>query len=201
MKYQDLQQEIQKCKPYLLQKWSVQNNEQDRETNFIYYCKSLESCKLLAKENNVNEIYAIHRWYNFVCSKATEEIMCELGATPYENPKNHEIDLFLKDTNFDIKVCKFVLKVEQDLYSRQSKNDMIIWLMDKQSKEGRVHNDNKLYIVCVATTEEKAIMLKSDFQKIRSSCERFVEFYKDKPFNQVAFGGKKLFADLIYVKE
>lgn len=206
MRYQELENEIQKCKPYLQEKWAVQNDKQDQDTNFVYYCKTLESCKLLAKENEIDEIYAIHRWYNYVCSKAVEEIFCELGAEPCENPKNKLYDLKIDGTCFDIKVSKFVLKAKQDLYTRQGKNEMIRWLTENQSKEGRSHLGNKLYVVCVAETDIDAMMLKSNFKRIKQACERFLEYYKDKPFNTILVKTDQnafspIYADLIYVKK
>lgn len=202
MNYEKLQVELLDSKPILLSKWEVQSDKKDYDTNFIYYCHTLLQVIELSDCNAVDVKYAVHRWYNFWCSKFAEHCLCENGAVAEDNQKHHDIDLYIKDIHYDVKVTVLPKEfpTDTDLTTRDSKNRLIRWFIEKQSKEGRLHNENKLYFVCVGTDYTDSMLLKCNFEKISECANKFMNYYKDHELNKVKCGDKEIYADLIIVK-
>ena len=202
MNYEKLQVELLDSKPILLSKWEVQNDKKDYDTNYIYFCHTLLQVIELSDCNAVDVKYAVHRWYNFWCSKFAEHCLCENGAVAEQTQKHHEIDLYIKDIHYDVKLTILPkdLPSDTDLTTREGKNRLIQWFMTNQSKEGRIHNENKLYFVCVGKDYADSIMTKCDFRKVSECATKFMNYYKDHELNKVKFGDKEIYADLIIVK-
>lgn len=172
-------EEIKKAIPLLDLKWEVQNDEHDKESRFIYYCQKIDQVISLANSNNIDMGYAIHRWYNFQCSKKVEEIVCHYGGKANPKEKDHDVDLTLFGIPFDIKVSVVSPQYTGDtnLNTRENKNEYIWWLKEKASKEGRRHDGNRLFVIC------KDQALKCDFEKITEKIKKFVDYFamnKDK---------------------
>lgn len=202
MDFNKIELELRESKPILLSKWEVQNDKKDFDTNFIYYCHTLLQVIELSDCNAIDVKYAVHRWYNYWCSKYAEHCLCQNGATPEQNRKNHDIDLYIKEINYDVKVTVLPkeMPTDIDLSTREGKNQLIRALVEKQSKEGRFHSENKLYFVCVGEDYPASLMTKCNFSKISECAEKFMTYYKDHELNQVEINGKKIYADLIIVK-
>ena len=154
-------------------KWQVQNDKQDQDTGFIYYCTRIDQVIDLALANEVDLGYSIHRWYNFNCSKQVENIFCECGATPYLNEKDHDIDLTIEGIPFDIKlsIISSAYNKPIDLTKRKDKNEYIEWLQQNASQEGRKHTKNKIYVICDKTQD------KCDFERIRAKTKAFMDYF------------------------
>jgi hypothetical protein len=203
LRNKDLQEELSKCKPYLEQNWEKQNNKDDSNTGFIYFCQKLEQVLDLSKTNEVNEVYAVHRWYNFMTSKEIERIFCDLGATSEKDIRNHEIDLYIKGISFDIKlsIVSNKFEIKDPLTGRKGKENYLKWLIENQSNENRKHSENKIYVIIDSDTYINKLMNKSNFIPIKLMCAAFMEYYLKKDFNKIKLeNGKEIFADLIYIK-
>lgn len=202
MNFQKIENELKESKPILFSKWEMQNDKKDYDTNFIYYCHTLLQVIELSDCNSVDVKYAVHRWYNYWCSKFAEHCLCENGAIKEPNHKHHDIDIYIKNINYDVKVTVLPkdLPTDTDLSTRDGKNRLIKWFVEKQSSEGRLHNENKLYFVCIGEDYCGSVMAKSNFSKISECAERFMDYYKTHDLNQINMGDKKIYADLIIVK-
>ena len=200
IKFQDI--DFTDCDILLKDKWDKQNDKSDQDTNFIYYCKEYKQVIDLAVSNEVDLILATHRWFNFVCSKAIEEIFCEAGAVAESNEKNKTIDLYINNQPFDIKVSVVPINYKDtDITTRKEKNELIKWLYKNQSKEGRNHLENRIFVICKGNDYFDSLWMKSNFDKIRPKIQAFMNYYKDKPFNQVALNdGKTVLSDIIFIK-
>lgn len=184
-------EEIKKALPLLELKWAVQNDESDLDTRFIYCCQRLDQVLSLALSNNVDLGYAVHRWYNFQCSKQVENIFCEFGAVHYPEEKDHDIDLTIYNIPFDIKLSVISSSYDGDtnLAKRENKNSYISWLKERASKESRTHTKNKIYVVC------DDVQSKCDFEQIREKVQRFMEYFAEKGYNYL---GDEV-CELIYI--
>lgn len=194
------QKELEKCADYLeTHKWGqVQNDSSDKETGFIYYINSYDLLKQLCDLNECDFDYAINRFYNFWCSTACEQMLCELGATKEPNKKDHDKDVFIKGTPFDVKLTLLSSKAPRcDLTSREGKDKLIEWLIQNASQEGRKQNCNRLFIVCVASDYGKMQRLKCNQEKIAKSLLNFMRYYYDKELHKMG----DIYADLIIVRE
>lgn len=200
-KFLDLEEAVKECEPFLGSKWEKQNDENDNATNFIYWCKNIIQVLDLAMSNEIDTIYAVHRWYNFVTSKMAEELFEQFGAKPENNPKHHEIDFYLKDIGFDLKVTVLPQNSPlNNIKTRKEKNEMIKWLYNNQSQEGRKHLSNKIFILCDAEDKKTAMLLKSNIDKLTEGIDKFINYYSDKPFNQIEIQGNLVYSDIIYIK-
>lgn len=175
-----------------IKKWQVQNDEMDSKTNFIYECSNYLEVISLADHYWVSYEYALCRRYNFATSKQCEEIFCKYWAVPEADEKNHDIDFYIDDVPFDLKLT--VLSSQYPWpkpIGRLDKNKYIQRLRDNASTEGRSWNNNRLYIV-VNSREEK-----SDFLRIDTAINRFMTYTKEKWFNELAW----IKSDVIYLNE
>lgn len=173
-----------------IKKWQVQNDEMDSKTNFIYDCGNYIEVIMLADHYWVSYEYALCRWYNFATSKQCEEIFCKYGAVPEENEKNHDIDFYINDVPFDLKLTVLSSKYPWPKpIGRLDKNRYIQWLRENASKESRSWNNNRLYVV-VNSREEK-----SDFFRIDTAIHRYMNYTNERWFNEL-WGIK---SDVIYL--
>ena len=168
------EEELKLAIPFLELSWVVQNDDDNERSSFIYNCQLLEQVISLAKTNEIDIAYCIHRWYNYHCSKICERIFCELGATPAEDCYDSDTDLYIDGKPFDIKltVISSKYKGNKDLSNRQAKDEYIKWLKDNASKRLNAHNREKLYIIVGDLSQ------KCEFGKIREKAKQFIEYYR-----------------------
>ena len=201
MRFLDLEDAVKECEPLLDAKWELQKDSKDKDTGFIYYCKNISQVIDLAMSNEVDIAYSVHRWFNFVTSKMAEELFEQFGAKPEKDPKNHEIDFYLKDIAFDLKLTTMPQISDQNtLKTRKERNDLIKWLYKNQSQQSRKHNSNKIFIVCDAGNKHDSMMLKCNIEKLSEGISKFVSYYNKKDFNTVKIDEKTVFSDIIYIK-
>lgn len=199
IKYQDI--DFTDCDILLNEKWDKQTDASDFDTNFIYYCKNYRQVIELADANDVDLVVATHRWYNFICSKAVEEMFCELGAKPEDDIKNKTKDLYINNIPYDIKVSVYPANYEgNDIAYREEKNKLIKWFYENQSQEGRNHSENKIFIVCKGKTYFDSLWMKHDFGKIKTSIKKFMEYYASREMNKVQLDEQNtVYSDLIII--
>lgn len=188
------EEEIRKALPLLDLKWEVQNDKQDVVSGFIYYCQRLDQVISLANSNGADVGYAIHRWYNWQCSKTVEQLFQKYGATPRKNERDHNVDFTILGVPFDIKLSVISEKYtgNRDLTTRVNKDLYIDWLKGAASKEGRKHDANKLYVICDNRND------KCNFKEIEKKIMKFVGYLLDN-LDYYKLVDKEI-CELIYVK-
>lgn len=97
--------------------WDMQNNHSDKNTNFIYSTKSLDDCLVEIEKRGVDKEYALHRWYNYHTSVCCEYIFCEFGAIHEKNKYNHDVDIYINNTQFDVKLTVYPAKLSNKRYN------------------------------------------------------------------------------------
>jgi hypothetical protein len=177
--------------------WQMQSNYLDSGTKFIYTCNSVDEIKDCCKQYNIDLNYALHRWYNFNCAKVHEDIFIKKGAEKEPDAYHKTIDFYLFNVPFDLKTTYFPKaiknKADYDLTSRKGKNNLIVWFYANQSKQGRYHLENRLFIVC------ENLESKSNFEVIEERVNRFIDFSKEAGFNQVLIENKNVCSDVIWI--
>jgi hypothetical protein len=189
--------ELQTALKYMNANWQMQNNYLDSATKFIYESDTIDAIKHHCKQYNIELNYALHRWYNFNCAKIHEDIFIKFGAQKEQDPYHKTIDFYLLDVPFDLKTTYFPkaikAKSNYNLTSRNGKNNLIQWLYVNQSKQGRFHLENRLFIVC------ENLENKSDFDTIENKVKQFVDFSKENGFNKICFENKGIYSDIIWI--
>lgn len=185
----------------LLGAWKVQNDADDGKSNFIYRARSVGEVQRLAREKGVDYQYALHRWYNFHTSKHAEHLFAKYGATPDEDVTNHDVDLHIPVVvPVDIKVCKIPEQFKgANMQLMRVRRELIKWLYENASTEGRQHFGNKVFVVC----DDEAT--KCDFNQIEQKVIQFMGYAKWNGLESVTVKAdgcnRDVRAGLIYIKK
>jgi hypothetical protein len=201
MKYllTEIESELKKrlVHPY---KWGQKQNDNfDKQTNFIYHTFSfkdlLEEIDKRFKSEKDFELYfnyTINRWYNFWSAHAVENIFCSLpNVKPALDSKDRLVDFTIQGEAFDHKTSIFPKNFPYNIDEAIKKTDELIkWLYNNQSQEQRKHLKNRLFIVLFSKDGEHW-KLKSEIMWLKERIEKYMigfnpnyllkfEFEKDK---------------------
>lgn len=201
-----IEEDLKKTMNIISTNWGLQNNYNDKETNFIYKAHSLEECLIEIEQTGVDKEYALHRWYNYMTSIQCEYIFCEYGAVHEKNKYNHDVDIYIDGVPFDVKLTVYPAKLYSrpyDLTTRKGKNDMIRWYYANQSQQSRKQMLNRLYVVCDALSSDKNMAMKSNFNLMRRRISAYMENVKEHGLNEILINDNgneyKLKSDIIHL--
>jgi len=190
-------EEIRATLKYMNEDWQMQSNYLDSATNFIYTSNSIDEIEQRCKQHNIELNYALHRWYNFNCAKIHEDIFIKFGAQKEQDLYHKTIDFYLFGVPFDLKTTYFPKAIKDrtnyNLTNRTGKNNLILWLYTNQSKQGRFHLGNRLFIVC------ENLECKSDFGTIENNVSLFIDYSKQNGFNKIDLKNKSVCSDIIWI--
>jgi hypothetical protein len=206
MNIQERERELKKrwSHPY---RWGgVQKDRRDQATNFIYRIPRFDD--VLAEinrkfgQNPQHEAwsnYALNRWYNFWSARAVEEIFCSLdGVTPAKDKRDRLVDFNIGNTHFDHKTSIFPKGFGRDLsYALNRPHELIEWLYQNQSQEGRKHLKNRLFIVLHASDGEHW-KLKAEISWLKTLIETYVEDFDPGKLYRLSFERDTPLADVIW---
>jgi len=186
--------------------WRMQSNRYDKVSNFIYKMESLDDCLIEIERTGVDRDYALHRWYNYMTSIQCEYIFCEYGAVHETDKYNHDVDIYIDNIPFDVKLTVYPAKLidkPYNLSTRTGKNDMIRWYYANQSQQNRKQLLNRLYVVCDAPTSQENMVMKSNFDLMRERISAYMRELKKIGFNEIVIEdeGKKypLKSDIVHL--
>ena len=187
--------ELRKALNFISLHWGRQNNYSDKRSNFIYRVETVDECLQKAQELGMDENYVLHRWYNFHTSTFCEWLFVKHGAIKENDPYNHDIDIYIDDIPYDVKLTVYPAKLEKegiffDLNTREGKNSLIRWMYDNQSQEGRKHLKNRLFLVCNAESDYEKLALKCEFDIIEENIRNYFLFLEDFEPNQIIIEDK-----------
>jgi len=184
MKYSltEIETELKKRLAYPY-KWGMkQNDDYDKQTNFIYHTFLFENLLTEIRnhfeekksDNNIAN-YALNRWYNFWSAQAIEKIFCSLpGVKPAFDEKDKLVDFTIQGVTFDHKTSVFPKNYPHDLTTAFSKSDeLIVWLYKNQSQQQRKHLKNRLFIV-LYSIDGKHWKLKAEITWLKNIIEKYL---------------------------
>jgi methylase of polypeptide subunit release factors len=186
----DVRQELLKVKR--MPSWGrVQGDAWDRASRFIY---SITDLNALRRETRrvaaelglpVSDFarYVIRRWYNFHTHQAALEIvLAHPRARPESDPFHHTVDFYLdreglRPEGFDLKLTDFPRGFGHDIaYARAHPEELARWLYERQSKQGRFHAANRLFVVLHDATDPKRTWeLRRDFARLEQAIHSFLD--------------------------
>jgi hypothetical protein len=162
----------------------VQDDAWDGLSRFIYRVRSAggarEQAERVAAEQGLDRAdfvdYALRRWYCFWGARMAELLFQLHPGVEPGPPRHHEIDFTIDGTPFDLKtseVPRIFLGSINDLATNPGK--LASWLYQHQSREGRYHVANRLFLVLVDADEpESAWRLRGDVAALRRAIDRFL---------------------------
>jgi hypothetical protein len=162
----------------------VQDDRWDGLSRFIYRVRSAsgarEQAERVAAEHGLDRAdfvnYALRRWYCFWGARMAELLFLQHPGVEPGPPRHHEIDFTIDGVPFDLKtseVPRIFLGSVDDLATNPGK--LASWLYEHQSREGRYHSANRLFLLLVDADEPgSAWRLRGDVAALRRAIDRFL---------------------------
>jgi hypothetical protein len=162
----------------------VQDDSWDGRSRFIYRVRTAsgvrEQAERVAAEHGLDRTdfvhYALRRWFCFWGARLAELLFLEHPGVRPGPPRHHEIDFTIDEVPFDLKtseVPRIFLGSVKDLATNPGK--LASWLYEHQSREGRYHSANRLFLLLVDPDEpESAWRLRGDVAALRAAIGRFM---------------------------
>ncbi len=183
----DIRAELQRLNR--LPPWGrVQGDDWDRASEFIYRIHSLDELRRETRRVAVQRgfpvqrfaAYVIRRWYNFHTHQVVLEIFCAHPRVRREaNPRHHHIDFYLDGVPFDLKLTAFPRAYSRPLDdARAEPAGLVNWLYREQSREGRYHTANRLFVVFHHVAEPERTW---EVRRMFDLIERAVGAFLEKP--------------------
>ena len=200
------EQELRKRLAYPYRWGRKQNDEDDRKTNFVYRIESFDEVmreirKNFGERDEAMRDYALNRWFNFWSARAVEEIFCSLDGVTAAKERDKLVDFTLRGIRFDHKTSVFPRQFGHDLqYARAHPIELIRWLYENQSQQGRKHLDNRLFIVlanrqCLSDSWK----LKAELAWLCSIIQAYVHSFDPVRLHKAQFAPNKItLADIIW---
>jgi hypothetical protein len=183
-----------------------QNDADDRKTNFVYRIESFDEVmreirKNFGERDEAMRDYALNRWFNFWSAHAVEEIFCSLDGVIAAKDRDKLVDFTLRGVRFDHKTSVFPRQFGHDLwYARAHPVELICWLYENQSQQGRKHLDNRLFIVLANRQQlNDSWKLKAELIWLRSLIQANVESFDPARLHKANFTANKItLSDVIW---
>jgi hypothetical protein len=166
----------------------VQDDDWDRASRFIYRTKKLDELRRTTRDVAAQEdlplrdfaSYVIRRWYNFHTHQAVLDLILSHPHTrPEPDPFHHTVDFYLDEQGFDLKLTGFPRRCGHDLaHARAHLHQFARWLYENQSRQGRFHTANRLFVVLHdAVQPDRTWELRRDFDRL----EKIISAFLDEP--------------------
>jgi len=172
----------------------------DQCTSFIYTTYSVKSLlkksRYLPKEM---QNYALNRWYNFWSARAVEEIFdSHTKVRANENRRDKYVDFEIDGIAFDHKTSIYPRGYGEPIeYALRHKKELIEWLYEHQSQEGRKHLKNRLFIV-LYDREGAHWKLKAEISELKKIIDEYVSRFNKENLVKLRFGEELIYSDIIW---
>lgn len=164
----------------------VQQDHWDEASRFVYRIRSLEELRretrrvaaALGFPLQPFAAYVVRRWYNFHTHQVVLEMLCAHPRVQREsNPRHPSVDFYLDGIPFDLKLTDFPRAYPRSLdEARAGPQDLINWLYRNQSRQGRFHTANRLFVVCHHTgAPERTWEVRRMFDRIEGAVTAFLD--------------------------
>jgi hypothetical protein len=187
-------------------KWGLkQNDTMDKATNFIYKSPTFEALteqidKKFCNSKNYQAMknYSLNRWFAFKSANAIEEIFCSIEGVTAAKKFDKLVDFEIKGIKFDHKtsVCpKTSLPLEHLI---ENKRKIILWLYKNQSRQGREHYKNRLFILLFDRNSGEHWKLRSEISWLKILIITYVRNFTAGNLEKFNFNGEEIFSDIIW---
>ena len=197
-----LENEIKKRLPFPYKWGGKQSNEKDIATNFIYTTYSFR--KLESACNTMSEElknYAYNRWFNFWSAMAVEYLFSKNELVKAnKNKRDKLVDFSIKGIKFDHKTTVFPKGFNKSYtYAKENKKELIQWLYDNQSQEGRKHLENRLFVVLYDSNNKEHWKLKAEIGLLGEVVNEYLKSFNENQLEVFDFGKRKVLSDVIWL--
>ena len=204
MNLQSLESELKKRLDFPYTWGRKQSDEWDRKTKFIYQTQDFESLETQCKDfDNELRNYAFNRWLNFWSAKALEQIFTNYpNVRKEENQFSKTVDFYISEIPFDHKSSVFPKQFGQSLdYAIEHKKELIEWLYQNQSQQGRKHLENRLFIIFFDEKNGEHWKMKTELTLIQEKIEDYLGNFSKDNLVSLNLEFDKIFSDIIWIKK
>ena len=203
MNLQSLESELKKRLDFPYTWGRKQSDEWDRKTKFIYQTQDFESLETQCKDfDNELRNYAFNRWLNFWSAKAIEQIFTNYpNVRKEENQFSKTVDFYISEIPFDHKSSVFPKQFGQSLdYAIEHKKELIEWLYQNQSQQGRKHLENRLFIIFFDEKNGEHWKMKTELTLIQEKIEDYLGNFSKDNLVSLNLDSREIFSDVIWIK-
>ena len=203
MNLQSLESELKKRLDFPYNWGRKQSDEWDRKTKFIYQTQDFESLENQCKDfDNELRNYAFNRWLNFWSAKAIEQIFTNYpNVRKEENQFSKTVDFYISEIPFDHKSSVFPKQFGQSLdYAIEHKKELIEWLYQNQSQQGRKHLENRLFIIFFDEKNGEHWKMKTELSLIREKIEDYLGNFSKDNLVSLNLESREILSDVIWIK-
>ncbi len=202
MDLQRIEIELKKRLPFPYSWGKMQSDSWDKKTNFIYKTYSFETLiKRTVGFDKPLKDYALNRWYNYWSAMAAEDIFNSHEiVSANKNKFDKFVDFRINNIPFDHKTSVFPKGFNKSYnYALKNKTELINWLYENQSQEGRKHLKNRLFIILYDNKTQKHWQLKSEILILKKSINDYINNFYLENLTKLNFGKDEILSDIIWV--
>ncbi|SFV51791.1 unknown [hydrothermal vent metagenome] len=201
MDLERVERELKKRLSYRYRWGRKQSDSWDRDTNFIYSTYSFKS--LLKKTEPLTQElrdYALNRWYNYWSAMAVEDIFAShSNIVANRNIYDKLVDFTIDNIPFDHKTTIFPRGFGKSYrYAIENEKELIRWLYDNQSQQGRKHLKNRLFIV-VYDKNNQHWRMKSEIMRLKREINLYVANFSLDNLYELDFGDGRVYSDILWI--
>ena len=113
---------------------------------------------------------------------------------------NKLVDFKISGIPFDHKTSVFPKGFNHSYeYSISHKQELITWLYENQSQEGRKHLKNRLFIVMYDGIEMQHWKMKSEVMQLKLAIDTYTNTFSVKNLCRLDFGDGEVLSDIIWI--
>ncbi|RJP65814.1 MAG: hypothetical protein C4539_12475 [Ignavibacteriales bacterium] len=195
-------------------KWGIkQNDHYDQLTEFIYRYDEFDPLlqrisreeKIIQDDKELFTNYALNRWYNFLSAQAVENIFCSNPKVKANIDRRDKlVDFSINDIVFDHKTSVFPKNFHHNInYALGNKTELIKWLYENQSQQGRKHFGNRLFVVVADRNSGEHWKLKAEISWLKEKISVYLEKFEADNLEHMNFIKERItLSDIIWaIKE
>ncbi len=163
----------------------TQEDRWDQLSRFVYRIKTLQGVRRQAQAQakaaglpvEAFEAYAVRRWFNnHTHNQILAMFLAYPDVQPEVNSRHHTIDFYLRGIPFDLKISLFPQAYPESIaFAQQNPHQLAQWQYEHQSKQGRYHIGNRLFIILYHRTQpELSWQLRRDFETLAQLVQNFL---------------------------
>ena len=203
MTFLQLESELKKRLDFPYNWGRKQSDEWDFKTKFIYQTKDFESLENQCRDFDEGlKNYAFNRWLNFWSAKAVEYIFTSNQLVKKEdNQFSKTVDFYISEIPFDHKSSVFPRQFGKSFdYAFNHKKELIEWLYNNQSQQGRKHHANRLFIIFYDAQDREHWKLKTELTLIKEKITDYLSNFSRDNLVSLNLESHEILSDIIWIK-
>lgn len=202
MQISNIEYELKKVSQ--MPKWGrKQSDDWDKLSCFVYDFPTFEKLQEKLKSLNLSQEfndYTLHRWFNTLSADGVEKIFADNPQVVKNTVRQDKlVDFTIQGISFDHKTTVFPRGFGKDIYyAKQNPRELIEWLYTEQSRQGRFHTANRLFIV-LHSADSQHWKLRAELTLLKPIISQYIQEFDVHKLHRFSFEkNKETLADIIW---